>query len=154
MATSTIWRNIVNRKGKTEDIHQIPEGRGMDALIATSVFGWRIEGRLTVPPPGDPRISWCAMWDAEGRPHWMPNYSTDLVSAFEVVKRIMYGTLRSQPKFSYSEKQGWCCDFEHGAKAFAPTLELAICRAALLVVNGNLGMVMGVLVVGGNGGAE
>ena len=53
--------------------------RLLDAEIAVKEHGWAWEeayGRqLLVPPEGDKRRGWAAMWDQDGIPHWLPKYS-------------------------------------------------------------------------------
>lgn len=53
--------------------------RLLDAEIAVNEHGWVWEEaynrKLLVPPEGDPRRGWAAMWDQDGIPHWLPNYS-------------------------------------------------------------------------------
>jgi hypothetical protein len=55
-------------------------GRELDAEIAVRVFGWTWEpsrndaDRMLVPP--DERRAWAAVWDAAGRPDWLPEHST------------------------------------------------------------------------------
>lgn len=65
----------------------IPErNKFEDAVIAIRDHGWSfsdIDGRrkLLVPPEGDKRQYWTAMWDENGFPHWLPAYSEEMRSA-------------------------------------------------------------------------
>lgn len=54
--------------------------RMADAAIAVEVHGWRwdesLKGRpILLPPEGDDRMFWAALYDREGIPHWLPRYS-------------------------------------------------------------------------------
>jgi len=54
--------------------------RLLDAKIAVEKYGWRwseiLGGRkLLVPPEGDHREFWTAIWDKDGIPHYLPKYS-------------------------------------------------------------------------------
>lgn len=52
-----------------------------DAFLAIRDHGWELvqvteEGKkILMPPTNDDRRYWCAMWDEDGLPHWLPKYS-------------------------------------------------------------------------------
>lgn len=50
-----------------------------DAKIAVEKYGWTwLEHhgvKLLVPPETDERRNWCASWDQQGIPHYLPKYS-------------------------------------------------------------------------------
>lgn len=50
-----------------------------DAFLAIRDHGWELSylyGRpLLVPPETDERRSWCAEWDKNGLPHWLPKFT-------------------------------------------------------------------------------
>ena len=128
-----------------EEIQNMSAGREMDALIAEKIFGWSWNGNFLLPPSDHPASvnHWCAEWDDDGRPHWLPNYSTDLTTAWEVVEKI--GEWRGfeflMRRYCMSEKQwqaGWFEDgydgYETRVSAESELPALSICRAALLAV--------------------
>lgn len=52
-----------------------------DAIIAIRDHNWSFESngegrrKILVPPAGDPRRFWTTIWDDNGFPHWLPEYS-------------------------------------------------------------------------------
>lgn len=50
-----------------------------DAFLAIRDHGWEVSHYyprpLLVPPTTDERRQWCAKWDEDGLPHWLPKYS-------------------------------------------------------------------------------
>lgn len=50
-----------------------------DAFLAIRDHGWEVSKNsqrpLLIPPETDDRRNWCAMWDEDGLPHWLPKYS-------------------------------------------------------------------------------
>ncbi len=51
-----------------------------DADIAVEKHGWTWVNRfgdrpILLAPEGDERIHWCAQWDENGIPHYLPHYS-------------------------------------------------------------------------------
>lgn len=64
-----------------ETVPQTFTNRFEDAIVAIRDHGWSFEssgdGRRSIlsPPEGDPRRFWTAMWDDNGFPHWLPQYS-------------------------------------------------------------------------------
>lgn len=54
-----------------------------DAFLAIRDHGWEIVNlgfntkKIIVPPLDDKRRDWCATWDEDGLPHWLPKYSED-----------------------------------------------------------------------------
>lgn len=53
-----------------------------DAFLAIRDHGWELHEignrKIIVPPPADERRHWCAMWDEDGLPHWLPEYSEEI----------------------------------------------------------------------------
>lgn len=51
----------------------------LDAIIAIRDHNWYFAEhgtrKLLVPPQGDERRDWAAIWSSEGYPHWLPRYS-------------------------------------------------------------------------------
>lgn len=50
-----------------------------DAFLAIRDHGWEVSNShprpTLLPPLKDERRQWCAMWDEDGLPHWLPKYS-------------------------------------------------------------------------------
>jgi hypothetical protein len=50
-----------------------------DAFIAIRDHNWELvqygKKKILVPPETDERRRWTAMWDDDGLPHWLPNFS-------------------------------------------------------------------------------
>ncbi|MGG0667901.1 hypothetical protein ABE073_05145 [Lederbergia citrisecunda] len=50
-----------------------------DAFLAVRDHGWRVANNysrlILVPPESDEKSNWCALWDEDGLPHWLPKYS-------------------------------------------------------------------------------
>lgn len=69
---------------------ELKPGRELDALVAEKLFDWKWDSSLLTPPKGTPMHddNWCAEWDDEGRPGWLPKYSTDRALMFEVLDRV------------------------------------------------------------------
>jgi len=126
-----------------EEIERMEAGREMDSLIAEKVMGWRWSGenkKWLIPPDDDPRIAWAALWDKKGRPDWLPDYSTDIADAWQVVEKLHDLGYRVEinstcdkglydVEVSKSYSNGTVCE----CVVFQP-ISLAICRAALLSV--------------------
>jgi hypothetical protein len=54
-----------------------------DAEIAVEKYGWRWinpygNKEILVPPEGDERNGWTGMWDENGIPHYLPEYSNEV----------------------------------------------------------------------------
>lgn len=96
-----------------EQILAMPAGPEMDELVATEITGDFSRGLA----PGPPNIRF-------------PPFSTDDHAASELLARITAGRARSADFGVYCD--GECEATIGGARATAPSLALAICRAALL----------------------
>lgn len=109
-------------------------GRELDALIAEKVMGLHVEWR-------DGRPLWVGK-DLPGTPlvldgglfgHTIPNYSTDIARAWEVVEKFNDCRLHRDPK-----DRMWICAMNsysaHQPVGEAITAPLAICLAALKAV--------------------
>lgn len=52
-----------------------------DAFIAIRDHNWELHDvgsrKILVPPSSDERRMWCAEWDEDGLPHWLPKYSLE-----------------------------------------------------------------------------
>lgn len=52
-----------------------------DAFIAIRDHDWKLHDtgnrKILVPPSTDERRNWCAEWDENGLPHWLPKYSLE-----------------------------------------------------------------------------
>jgi len=123
---------------KREDILNMPAGREVDALIAVNVFGWKWTPKMLIPPDDDRRLNWAAEWDMEGRPNWLPDYSTHIADAWVVVDKLNGNNFFYSFEFSKDDKD-WMCEWWQRDNlepiwATAETAPLAICRAALLTV--------------------
>ena len=110
---------------KRNEIMKMPAGRKMDALIAERVFGWSWNGDFLLPPPDHPASvnHWCAKWDDAGRPHWLPNYSTEIQDALTVAEKMMRSEYKTRARFVFGFPNSLIVP-ERAA--------LIICRAALL----------------------
>lgn len=75
-----------------EEILNMKPGRELDALIATKIFGWYFKkmptGKMLLPPDNDERKYFAAVWDENGIPGYLPEYSTDISAAWEVVEKL------------------------------------------------------------------
>ena len=73
---------------------EIKAGRKLDAIVAERLFGWRWEKRFEtsdpsfIPPENDPRLVWCAEWDDDGYPDYLPHYSSDSETVSDVLNAI------------------------------------------------------------------
>lgn len=98
-------------KGEAMDIHTIPAGRELDALVAEKVMGI---GKLE--------------FDAYYGPQH--RYSTDIAAAWEVVEKL------AKPLKVVWTGKVWVCEvFGEPCSQEAGTAPLAICRAALKVMD-------------------
>lgn len=107
-------------------------GKEMDALIAEKVMGWRYNSL------GDAWIRKNTL--ALGCEKFQP--STKIEHAWFVVEKLCNETgcdivkvCKRDPELLRGE---WSCNFGRGFEAFADTVALAICRAALQTVIGEL----------------
>ena len=121
-----------------EEILNMPAGRELDALVAEKVMGF-----IKLPFPGLPKYQKPTK-DGVVPLYYVPNFSTDISAAWEVVEKMCdgdknkfmiyrfgFGPKKPKIRWRVSWGQGWenllsYCDAES-----AP---LAICRAALLTV--------------------
>lgn len=76
------------------NIDAFKAGRELDALVAERVMGWtwdrpKSEGGVLGPCEGDPRFNWCAEWDKDGLPDWLPKYSTNHDAALDVFAKML-----------------------------------------------------------------
>jgi hypothetical protein len=126
-----------------DDIRKMDAGREMDALVAEIVMELElseIDGyyRTTVtltryPAPGFTRFD-TEPWNKE-----IPEYSTDIAAAWEVVKKMQsppdeyFFGIKMTPAIPHKGKPCWHVELG-GIFAYAETAPLAICRAALLAV--------------------
>src|SRR6266404_817961 len=104
---------------------ELKAGRALDAIIAEKVMGWeRIEGDIAT------------IWSLDNSAYdfqEVPKYSADIAAALQVYDKAFGEELHICLRKIHGE---WRVDrhwFEdgHEAIASAPTLALAICRAAL-----------------------
>ncbi len=114
-------------------------GKQLDALIAERIMG------LLVRPAHDMEFTSEREWAYEGNfvitspegysPSLCPSFSTDIAAAWQVIEKLTdYDPQLTQ--WGYEDGSvGWMCDFE-GTEAHAPTVALAICLAALKVIDG------------------
>lgn len=109
------------------------ELRKLDADLAEKVMGWKRDKGFLLPPDDHQATinHWAAEWDEEGRPHWLPFYSTDISAAWEVVEKFPAMQL-----FKYTTGTWVCCWGAEGKlfEAEADTAPLAICLVALKAV--------------------
>lgn len=113
-----------------EQVLALPAGPALDELIAERVMGWtRRDG---------PVFSHESRWQAPGVKgwDWLPEYSTDIAAAWQVVEKLRAGCIHMRLTLSNHEDGRYTCTFDkpmneiyHAAADAAP---LAVCRAALL----------------------
>lgn len=108
------------------DAETIPAGRELDALVAEKVMGFEV---TNYEPIGIRKGGWILP---------IPNYSTEIKDAWEVVEKL---NLFEKYLLAKSDVN-WCIggdfsrelSFEEQAIASGNTAPLAICRAALKVM--------------------
>jgi hypothetical protein len=139
-----------------DEILNMPAGKEIDALVAEKVMGWNwvfrpdnvpeysnIDGTPNgrpkyIVPPAIPAYTWNTAWMAID----LPNYSTNISDAWEVVEKMMED---GDVFLEYWSDNEWFvankslgvrddaivarCD---GKKSGKSSVSLAICRAALL----------------------
>ena len=114
-----------------EDIKNMLAGRGLDALIAEKVMGLTVDYEFSEP---------CILSLRDKYDDWgfLPNYSTDISAAWEVVEKLCNETgcdvvkvCKRDPELLRGE---WSCNLGRGFEALGDTAPLAICRAALLTI--------------------
>lgn len=110
-------------------------GRELDALVAEKVMGWVREQGFLLPPVGDPRRNWAAIWDEQGLPDWLPDYSFEIAAAWEVVERMK--ELTKYNGQTWSTRDPWIsfcrelCGDDWFGHAFFHVTPRSICLAAL-----------------------
>lgn len=131
------------------NIDDMPAGREMDVLVAERVFGFAVDHEFDMPRVKQLRDK----YDEFGV---LPNYSTDIGAAWEVVDKIaeiirsdVYLGALSYPSIEQGGIGHWCVTWgladaddeewiEHPsdfpATAGANSASLAICRAALKAI--------------------
>lgn len=117
-------------------------GVQLDRLVAERVMGWIDAGGMHPPPLDDPRRNWAAVWDADGWPDWLPPYSSDIISAWEVIERLGLAWCISGPSGRFTSPPpgvlNYLACFILGEKRLpgeGTSAPEAICRAALGVVD-------------------
>lgn len=112
--------------------------RCLDALIAEKIMGWKSsygDSFWQMLPPED------STGRAEGRVYSVPEFSTKIEIAWRVIEAMNNEQIQGHvgPTRLHRLKQCsgkawgviWCTDFGYTEEVFAPTAQLAICRAAL-----------------------
>ena len=130
-----------------DEILSMEAGRELDALVAERVMGW---GDISLHPMMD--SDWWGMPSGpataiQGAVGWLythekvPNYSTDIAAAWEVVEAVRgrgWSLSLGEGMSGYGDAVVWMVDFYKGNRiclsANGPDVPLAICRAALLAV--------------------
>ena len=108
-------------------------GRELDEIVAEKVMGWKWDRRYPtsdpqfIPPEGDPRLAWAAEWDERGIPEYLPEYSTDLGMAWEIVDRV-------RGSFSSQQWEIWTHELCSNAQILRGDTPIIICLAALKAV--------------------
>lgn len=103
---------------------ELAAGIELDRLIGEKVFGYKI----VKTEHGYYRTD--DIWTFENQMGWIPDYSTDIADAFEVVDAMLKQGF--EPFMHHNND--WTAGFSFdniGEQADAPALPLAICRAAL-----------------------
>jgi hypothetical protein len=138
---------------QTLDIDTLDAGRELDAMVAERVMGWRwlnyrwhdgTSKQLLWPSDADeqPRgDDFDRLYDGRLVP-WDINYSTDIAAAWQVVEhfheqRGWFVSIQSDGGWNFHNNgttKGWEVTIGREGEAFAPTLPLALCRAALKAV--------------------
>lgn len=125
-----------------DEILNMEAGPEMDALVAEKVMGWHLEtddkGWKYWTDDTGLYYQGCVQHEDDFEDeedfhilHWHPSES--ILWAFEVVEKMRYKRIIHNPEFSPLWEAHLTCDSGYG-DATAPTLSLAICRAALLAV--------------------
>lgn len=111
-------------------------GRELDILVAEKVMGWFWENEILVSPIGDEKRQQGGVY-INGIPHSLPNYSTNIADAWQVVKRMK----RKKYKVEIIETpvKSFCSISDSNyeiAESEAETVPHAICLAALDAMGG------------------
>lgn len=132
-------------------VDDMPAGREMDALIAEKVIRWEVfYGEYKGYELLDDEIAqgYPPEEEVDGVPFEIPNYSTDIAAAWEVVEQMRNTPCKDGDHYCFElfATNKWAAVFKHhlgemvpeeGFKDFeyfmatAETAPLAICRAAL-----------------------
>ncbi len=115
-------------------IDEMPAGREMDKLLAAKL-GWKWDDKTATSPRG-------SKYDMQKCPSfwWLPDYSTDISAAWEVVEEIKPHVLRVDITISADTRLKPYAVLITGKgirewwQSEGDTLSLAICRAALLAM--------------------
>lgn len=116
-----------------DEILNMPAGRYLDSKIAEMVMGLTVDYEFDEPHIPSLRDK----YDEWG---YLPNYSTDISAAWEVIEKIKDEHLTFDMFYRPHEQKWWVTVFasdhakDHG---IADTAPLAVCRAALLAVMKN-----------------
>ena len=93
--------------------------RMLDAKIAVEKYGWTweekgfgVEGQFLVPPPNDERIHWCATWDKDGIPSYLPEFHKHIMDSEVGMEAIEYRWERGYDLTSEKEATQMLDDFE------------------------------------------
>lgn len=123
-------------------------GRELDALIAEKVMGWRPIIRSEWPcialantPDNEKEIAFLRAADLRGQYEDIPNYSTDIAEAWEIIKKLIeYNPFWEEKNCLYfqlspTNPAGWMCNFGDSRHIeYGDTAPHAICLAALKAV--------------------
>lgn len=131
---------------KTDYIYKIPAGKELDGLIADRVMYWNQNHEINECE--DKWYSYCNICGYEprfekiipGSCKGYPRYSVDISSAWEVVEKM--GPSYELKSIHHSSGTVHRATFWRGMMGFsveAETAPLAICRAALLAIEYELG---------------
>lgn len=92
-------------------------------LDVAKSLGWRKQGRFWVPP--DERISYAAEWDIHGIPHWMEDWTTNVIAATTLLLKMPEGRC-----FYIPEKNLWVASYSNNYVSY-PDNCIATCLAWL-----------------------
>jgi len=133
------------------DVATVQAFREFDARVAERVMGWkncRPNHSFDLPISGigfgvgDPPEGWEGHLSTQWRRYMIPPFTTDDGAAMLILDELRrrHGTVRLQgsvaPDFAGEKIGPWFCFIGEKASAHAPTIALAICRAALEAVRG------------------
>jgi hypothetical protein len=121
-------------------IEELKAGPELDALITTNVMGRTIcdHSRQGISTAQSGGYAMCGKQDCKGELHYdyLPKYSTDIATAFEIIEKLGGGYEICGNRGSVYVGFGRAEDYHPNSKghANAETLPLAVCRASLLAV--------------------
>jgi hypothetical protein len=123
-----------------DEIENTPAGKEMDALIAREIFGMTIDKTFKGEWVVNPSYYVGSLGESRAR-GWAPKpYSTDIAAAWQVWEKLVemerYPTLHQGPDENDDSNTYAYIELVNPAdiNAWADTVPLAICRAALLAV--------------------